>query len=102
MCVLLFAAVPLLGIVYDHVVAARRASREAAIKADQRQLLDAAALFRFERGRRPVTIDELVGPYLATHPRDPWGRPYVLEGGAVLCTGPDGERGGGDDSWMLR
>jgi hypothetical protein len=59
-------------------------------------------MFRLARGRRPVTVDELVGPYLADQPLDPWGQPYVLEGRRVLCTGPDLARGGDDDVVLAR
>jgi hypothetical protein len=77
-------------------------AHHAHVQADQRAILDAAEMFRLARGRRPATVDELIGPYLDTVPLDPWGEPYVLDGRRVLCTGPDGVRGGDDDEWMSR
>jgi hypothetical protein len=90
------------AVAYTCVSSTPIGSHRARVQADQRQILDAAEMFRLARGRRPATVDELIGPYLGRLPLDPWGEPYILDGRRVLCTGPDTLRGGGDDVWMSR
>lgn len=98
----LAVAVVLGAVAYGFVSSSTSDAQVARVQADQRLILDAAAMFRLARGRWPATVDELIGPYLETVPLDPWGEAYILDGRRVLCTGPDTVRGGNDDAWMSR
>ena len=49
----------------------------------------------------PASLQDLEGRYVRSVKNDPWGNPYVYEKKGdtyqVICCGPDGSKGGGDD-----
>jgi outer membrane lipoprotein-sorting protein len=96
----------------DSEFAFQSARRLAAMRAVQ--LARSAELFTRFSGRSPKSLDELLrrpegldpavfypaGGYVlgGALPKDPWGRPYLLQDGQVRSLGADGKAGGkGDD-----
>ncbi len=63
------------------------------------QLARAIEDFRRNRGRVPVTLEELVPVAMASVPNDPWGRPFLYEttagGYRLKCLGAKEKLGGG-------
>jgi general secretion pathway protein G len=82
-------------------------ARQERAKVDLSTIVNAADLFRMQRGRLPHDLQELVDEgALKDLPVDPWGRPYVLEvTGSTLdvtCPGADGVAGGEGEDADLR
>jgi len=61
------------------------------------QIARAIEIFRRERGRVPVTLEELVPVAMASVPNDPWDRPFLYEitagGYRLKCLGAKGQAG---------
>ncbi|PKK92195.1 MAG: hypothetical protein CVV64_01940 [Candidatus Wallbacteria bacterium HGW-Wallbacteria-1] len=62
------------------------------------------SIIRFKAAEpRPLkSLDDLLGKYIATPMKDPWGNPYALddENGCCFSNGPDGKPGTADDVVM--
>lgn len=80
-------------------------ARQERARVDLSTIVNAADLFRMERGRTPRDLQEL-DELLREPAIDPWSRPYLLEGTGskvdVSCLGADGVAGGEGEDEDLR
>lgn len=80
-------------------------ARYAKAKQDMEEIRNALIRYEADRGtiyaptQTAATLNELVGPYLTQALIDPWGGAYSINSLAsrVICNGPNGALGGGDD-----
>ena len=92
----------MVGIYVDQRVSDARHER---VKVDMLKIVEAARMFRLERGRAPHDLPELctgARRYFDEEPLDPWDMPYLLEAGPdrveVTSYGADRAPGGADEA----